>query len=265
MRIRYAALAAALVLGCSVPIAAQAQNKDFFIPNHPQPAAHPAPARVAEPAPAQAGPETLPPIPEPPLPELKPLPPASLPPTAVFGTIGVPEVMRGLKVANQVDDVINGRLKALAEDAKKAQAHWRSMQEALARDAPKLSAAELQKRRAALDSEVQSDQKAFRERQLRIQEAAQIAFAQIQSVLKAVVQRVAQSHGMNIVLLSSQIAIASRSFDISQEVQAEINKILPSVNIPPENVDPMTYAGKPAPVLPAALDTTPPAPAAKKK
>lgn len=270
MRMHFAALAA-LVLGCSLPVVAQAQNKDFFIPNHPQPAAQPAPARVAEPAAAPEGPAPLPPIPEPPLPALKPLPPGNLPPTAVFGTIGVPEVMRGLKVADQVDTVINGRLKALAEDARKAQAHWRSMQEALAHDAPKLSAAELQKRRAALDAEVQADQKTFRERQLRVQESAQIAFAQIQSVLKAVVQQVAQSHGMNIVLMSTQIAIGARAFDISEEVQAEMNKVMPTVNIPPENVDPMTYAGKPAPVVPSALETTPPAsapaaaPAPKKK
>lgn len=262
MRIRSAALAATLALAFALPLAAQAQNKDFFVPNRPQPAARPAAA--PEPVPQQdEGPAPLPPIPEPPLPALKPLPPASLPPTAVFGTIGVPEVMRGLKAADQVDHVINGRLQALSEDAKKAQASWRGMQEALARDAAKLSPAEIQRRRAELDARVLADQKAFRARQQRIQEAAQVAFSQIQSVLKAVVQQVAQSHGMNIVLLRTQLAISARAFDISQEVQDEINRIMPSVNIPAENADPMALAGKPAPVLPSALVTTAPeAPAA---
>lgn len=270
MRIRHAALAACIVLGCTLPVAAQAQNKDFFVPAHPvpPPPRPPALAPVVSPAPGPIRPATLPSIAQPPLPALKPLPPGNLPPTAVFGTIGVPQVMRGLKVAAQVETVINGRLQALNNDAKKAQATWRGMQEALARDASKLSPAQIQQRRAALDAKVLGDQKVFRERQLRIQESAQIAFSQIQSVLKAVVQQVAQSHGMNIVLLRTQVAIAARVFDISQEVQDEMNKILPTLTIPPENVDPMTYAGKPAPVLPSALVTTPPAaqpPAPKKK
>ncbi len=271
MRIRSTLLAASFALASALPATALAQNKDFFIPGHPHPVARPASTPVAAPAPQPVGPAPLPPIPEPPLPALKPLPPGSLPPTAVFGTVGVPDVMNGLKAAKQVDDVINGRLRALAADAQKAQATWRSMQEALARDAAKLSAAEIQKRRSELDTKVLADQKAFRERQLHIQEAAQIAFSQIQAVLKAVVQQVAQSHGMNIVLLRTQVAISARAFDISQEVQSEMNRIMPSVNIPPENADPMTYAGKPAPVLPEALVTTPPAapaahpPATKKK
>ncbi len=268
MRIRPAVLAASFAVVSALPVGAMAQSKDYFIPGHPAPAARPAPAPVAAPLPPQVGPAPLPPIPQPPLPALKPLPPASLPPTAVFGTIGVPEVMNGLKVVKQVDDVINGRLQVLANDAKKAQATWRSMQEALARDASKLTAAEIQKLRSELDAKVLADQKAFRLRQLHIQEAAQVAFSQIQSVLKAVVQQVAQSHGMNLVLLRTQVAISARAFDISGEVQAEMNKVMPTVNIPPENVDPMTYAGKPAPVLPSALVTTPPAapaPAPKKK
>jgi Skp family chaperone for outer membrane proteins len=260
MRIRPAALVASLAVASVLPTAARAQNKDFFVPGHPAPHAAPTPAAIPAPVPPQeVAPAQLPPIPEAPIPALKPLPPASLPPTAVFGTIGVPDVMNGLKAAKEVDDVINGRLQALANDAKKAQANWRSMQEALARDAAKLSAAEIQKRRTELDNKVLSDQKAFRVRQERIQEAAQVAFSQIQSVLKAVVQQVAQSHGMNMVLLRTQVAISARAFDISQEVQDEMNKIMPSVNIPAENADPMTLAGKPAPVLPAALETTPPA------
>ena len=264
MRIRHAALAASFVFTGALPLSAQAQNKDFFVPSHPQPAAHTAPAPAAVPAPMpprEEGNEALPPIPEPPLPALKPIPPSSLPPTAVFGTIGVPDVMHGLKAADEVDKVINGRLQALSEDARKAQANWRSLQEALAHDAAKLSPAEVEKRRGDLDAKVLADQKALRARQERIQEAAQVAFSQIQAVLKAVVQQVAQSHGMNIVLLRTQIAIAARAFDISQEVQDEINKILPTVNIPAENADPMALAGKPAPVLPSALVTTPPAPA----
>jgi Skp family chaperone for outer membrane proteins len=259
MRIRPAILAASFALACALPVAARAQSKDFFVPNRAQPAPPPTQAAAPVPEPQQEGaPPQLPPIPEPPLPALKPLPPASLPPTAVFGTIGVPEVMRGLKVSDQVDHVINGRLQALSDDAKKAQATWRSMQEALSRDAAKLSPAEIQKRRAELDAKVLADQKSFRTRQERIQEAAQIAFSQIQAVLKAVVQQVAQSHGMNIVLLRTQVAISARAFDISDEVQEEMNNVLPSVNIPGENEDPMAMAGKPAPVLPSALVTTPP-------
>lgn len=259
MRIRPALLVASFSLACALPIVAQAQNKDFFVPGHAQPAARPAPAVVPGPAPQQdAAAAPLPPIPEPPLPALKPLPPASLPPTAVFGTIGVPDVMNGLKVTVQVDNTINGRLQALSEDAKKAQATWRSMQEALSRDAAKLSPAEIQKRRNDLDARVLADQKSFRARQERIQEAAQVAFSQIQSVLKAVVQQVAQSHGMNVVLLRTQVAISARAFDISAEVQQEMNRVMPTVNIPGENEDPMALAGKPAPVLPSALVTTPP-------
>ena len=53
-------------------------------------------------------------------------------------------------------------------------------------------------------------------------------------------QRVAESHGINMVLHHSSVVLNTPQFDITPECVAQLNKLLPTVQIPPEGVDPST-------------------------
>jgi Skp family chaperone for outer membrane proteins len=267
------------------PGVAHAQGQDYFIPGQakpapsggaakpaPRPAQHPgtaAPVQVAPAMPLGAavggeGQEPPPPLNNaqlPPPPDLPPLPKGEQPPVAVIGVMGVPEVMRASTGAQQVEKVIGERRSKLNEDAQKEQSVWREMQQSLANDRPKLSADQIRARERELQERITNAQRQFRDRNRIIQEAAQYALAQIERTLIAVIRQVAEARGMNLVLHRAQVALNVNQFDITDQVAEQLNKILPSVVIPPDGVSPSALAPKPAPAG-APVQAAAPAPAA---
>ncbi len=255
----FATLALALVSHLTVPAAAQ-QNQDYFIPGQPKqaaPAAKPAQKPAQRQSPVQVapqlgagaggggpiGPDAQEPPPQlsvqlPPPPELPALPKGEAPPVAVIGVMGVPEVMRASAAAQLVEKVIGERRAKLNQDAQKEQAVWREMQQSLANDRAKLSAEQIRTRERQLQERITEAQRQFRERNRIIQEAAQYALAQIERTLIAVIRQVAESRGMNLVLHRAQVALNVNQFDITDQVAEQLNKILPSVVIPPDGVSP---------------------------
>lgn len=252
---------------------AQAQSQDFFIPGQGRGGAAPAPAPARPPgaqAPArppaaaqQQPPRTAEPqqapeldeaplgqIPMPPVPELPALPKGASPPAAVIGVIGLPEVMRASLAAQHADRVIGERREKLNEDAQKEQLLWRDMQQALARDRARLTPDQIRARERDLQERITAAQRSFRDRNRIIQEAAQFAINQVQASLVAVIRQVAESRGINLVLHRSQVALNVNEFDISEQVAEELNKILPTVNVPPDGVSPAVPPTPPAAALP---------------
>jgi Skp family chaperone for outer membrane proteins len=261
---------AALVAACLLAIApARAQNQDFFVPGQqrpaqtaPRPAATPQrttpPPRSIQPGPMpqQAGPDEQVNVPMPPVPELPALPKGPTPPAAVIGVIGVPEVMRASAAAQAVDKVLGERRDKLNDDAQKEQAAWRDMQQALANERAKLSPEQIRAKERELQDRITSSQKVFRDRNRIIQEATQVAINQIQASLIGVIRQVSESRGMNLVLHRTQVALNVNEFDITEQVAEQLNKLLPTIAIPPDGVSPL--AQKPAAPTPTPAAATPP-------
>ena len=280
-------LSAVAVLGL-LPITAHSQ--DYFVPNQPR---QTAPVRRSAPPqqrPAAASPQFAPPqdagpgdpgadnepppvqFAVPPVPELPALPKGAAPPVATMGVIDVPDVMRASTAAQQIDRVIGERRQKVSEDAQKEQASWRDIQQTLANQRSTMSPDQIRTRERELQERITSAQRQFRERNRIIQEAAQVSLNQIQAVLIGVIRQVAESRGMNLVLHRQQVALNVNEFDITAAVAAQLNKLLPSVTIPPDGVAPTAAipvqlspaATVPPPsATPAAASATPtPAPAA---
>jgi Skp family chaperone for outer membrane proteins len=184
--------------------------------------------------------QPMPDLPQPPVPSLPDIAKGTAPPTPVMGVLGVPDVMRASSAAQAVEKVIGERRDKLRADAERAQQAWRQMQQQLQADAPKLTPDQGHARERALRDRVAADQKALRDRARIIQEAAQVAAGQIERTLVAVIRQVANSRGMNLVLHRSQVALNTSEFDISDQVAQQLNKVLPTVQIPPDGVDPAT-------------------------
>lgn len=256
---RTAALSAAL-LSVSVALApsAMAQNAGqsgggWFVPKAAQqpapPAAHTqrrAPSPVPLPAPpadsSEADQQTPPVLPLPPIPAMPDLPKGVAPPVTVIGVISVSGVMRQSSAAMQVERTLGGRRDALAQDLQKEQAGWRDEQQTLQAQAKSLSSEQIQSRERSLQNRVMKAQRDFRNRNRIIQEAAQVSLGQIERELVQVIQKVAASHGMNLVLHSEQVALHVDGQDITNEVAKQLNSVLPSVFIPDANVDPEVLA-----------------------
>ena len=260
-------VAAGLATTCLPAGPALAQNPGFFIPNQPAPARPAAPRPAPRQSPITQQPLPPPPtveipggipnanlggapepdqpvaqIPQPPVPDLPALPRAPAPPAAVIGVLGVPEIMHGAIAAQQVEKTIGERRERLNEDAQKEQAAWRELQQQLSAQRASLNPDQIRAKERELQDRITNAQKSFRDRNRIIQEAAQYALGQIERTLIGVIRQVSESHGMNLVLHRQQVALNINEFDITDQVIAQMNKIMPSVTIPPDGVSPVAQA-----------------------
>jgi Skp family chaperone for outer membrane proteins len=201
----------------------------------------------------------------PPPPEVPPIPRGSMPPAAVIGVISVPDVMRASTSYQAVDKELGARRQKLNEDAQKEQTTLRDLGQALANDRGKMTAEQIRAKERELQDRIAESRRKFAERNRIIQEAGQYALAQIERTLRDVVQQVAVARGMNLVLHGAQSALYLPDFDITTQVVAELNKILPSVTIPPEGVSVLDLKPQAAaPAAPAKPAATPAAAAPAK-
>ena len=162
------------------------------------------------------------------------------PPAAFVGVLGVPDVMRMSSAAQAVDKVIGARKQELQAAVQRAQSTWQNLAAGLRTDAPKLSRDALLARERSLQERVAGERHALQEHQRIIQEAAQVALGQIERTLIGIIRQVAESRGMNLVLHRSQVALNVQEFDITDAVATQLNRALPTVQIPPADVDPAT-------------------------
>ena len=266
----------------------QASAQGYFIPPQaagPRPAA-PAPA-APRPAPRPVAPvqQALPPpppvqipgglagvagsdtvaggeggaaLPNLPVPDLPALPKGAASPAPVIGVLGVPEIMRAATAAQQVEKVIAERREKLNQDAQKEQAAWRDLQQQLGAQRGSLSADQVRVKERELQERITAAQTSFRDRNRIIQETAQFSLGQIERTLIAVIRQVAESRGMNLVLHRAQVALNGYEFDITDQVTQQMNKVMPSVTMPPDGVSPLAQAAPGATPTPASTQPSPP-------
>ena len=174
----------------------------------------------------------------PPIPQLPSLPKEAAPPVAVIGVLSVPEVMQKSTAAQGVQHVIQERQAELGHDAQIARNHIQAEQAHIVAERAHLTDAQLEAREQALRNEIAATQTRFEERNQAIQNSGQAALGQIESELIAIIRQEAEAHGMNLVLHREQVALNVNAFDITDEVVAQLNKLLPSVKVPPSVVTP---------------------------
>ncbi|HSU07305.1 MAG TPA: OmpH family outer membrane protein [Acetobacteraceae bacterium] len=257
------ALGAALVFtqlspGVRAQQAPQGQQ-NWFIPNQARPAPGPrAPARAAMPAPGPApmG-EAIPPeetaatppeqlqVQLPPAPPIPDVPHGALPPASVIGVLAVPDVLRASVAYQAADKVISERRQKLNEDAQKEQVKLRDLGQELSSERSKLSAEQIRTKEKELQDRIAESRRSFTERNRIIQEQGQFALLQIQRTLSDVVQKVAGSRSMNLVLQRAEVAVNIPEFDITNQVIEVLNKALPTVTIPAEGVSPVPASSSP--------------------
>lgn len=172
------------------------------------------------------------------VPDLPALPAEPAPPTAVIGVLSVPDVLQKSTAAQGVQAEIQKRQAALAKDAQAARAKIQSEQQAIMAERGKLSDAQLEKKEQDLQNEIAATQTKFQERNQAIQNSGQAALQQIEAMLAGIVKQEAQAHGMNLVLHREQAVLNVAAFDITDETVTELNKLLPSVTVPPSVVTP---------------------------
>jgi Skp family chaperone for outer membrane proteins len=264
------ALALTFVMQPRAVMAQDQQNPGWFVPNQ-QRAAAPAPARAAGPPPgaADVAPDAVPPADDtgaaptqqqiqvqlPPPPEIPPIPKGPPTPAAIIGIVSIPDALRVSTAYQAADKVFNERHKKLDEDAQKEQGALRDLGQQLANDRAKLTPEQIRTRERELQDRIADSRRKFGERNRIIQEAGQYVMAQINRTMEQVVQQVALARGINVVLNRAQVLGTTADFDLTPGVVEVLNKVLPSVVIPPDGVSPMAMA--PPKAEPGATEAKP--------
>ncbi len=270
---------------------AQQQGPGWFVPGQQRPANSPAPQpnRAAPPpaAPAfandgivptddQQGPPRQIQLPLPPMPEIPDVAKTAPPPPPVIGILSVPDIMR-LSVAYQAAyRELGARDQKLNEDAQKEQVALRELGQALVRDRAKMKPEEIRAKEREYEERINESRRKFGERKRIIQEAHQYVLAQIDRTLEAVTQKVAVSRGVTLVLNRAQLLGTTIEYDLSPQVAEILNKVQPTVVVPPDGVSPMSMVQSgaaapgsiiaplaPAEQVPLVVPAAPPAPAKK--
>jgi Skp family chaperone for outer membrane proteins len=236
------------------PAAAQTQGQQgpgWFLPPQSH-AAAPARAAGGAPRPAMtagqpvaAGEEGAAPqiqVQLPPPPEIPPIPKGPPTPAAIVGVVSIPDALRVSSAYHEADKTFTERRKKLDEDAQKEQATLQKLSQELAGERTKLSPEQIRIKERELQDRITESRRKFGERNRIIQEAGQYVMAQINRTLEQVVQAVAISRGINVVLNRAQVLGTTADFDMTPEVAQFVNKVLPAVTIPPDGVSPLSMA-----------------------
>lgn len=244
-----------LLLFMSVAASAESsKNEGWFVPKAAKPAAEerPAPAKPLPEPPANdpvmdqpMGPQAPPILP---LPNV-PVPPAigkeSSPPPATIGVISIPGVMALSTAAHEIQQELGARRDKLARIVQDEERAWRNEQQQLQMQAHSLTAEQIQAREKRLQERRIKDQREFGGKARIIQEAYQVAFHQLERELEqrnGIIGQVAEAHNMNLVFHAEQIVLHVDEQDITKEVAARLNKVLPHVYIPAADEDPELLA-----------------------
>ncbi len=140
--------------------------------------------------------------------------------------------------AQGVQQIIHDRQAVLGQEAQQARATIEAEQAKIVAARSHLTDAQLEAKEKTLQDQVAATQTDFEQRNQAIQNSGQAALGTIESELIAVIRQVAEAHGMNLVLHREQVALNVNAFDITDEVAAQLNKLLPAVPVPPSVVTP---------------------------
>jgi Skp family chaperone for outer membrane proteins len=221
----------------AAPALAQQQGQQWFIPGQQQgqQPAQPRPAQQQQPQqrPAQQG-----------QPAQQQRPASQRPPAPVIGIVDIPEVQRLSAAFNQVREEIERRRARLNEDLQREQGRWREEQQALAAARATLPPETLRERERILQDRITDAQRIFRDRNRAIDAAAQVGLQQLEQAMATVVRQVAQSRGVNLVLPRQLAILSEPGFDVTDEVSAQLNRVLRTVNLPAEGEMPAAPAAE---------------------
>jgi Skp family chaperone for outer membrane proteins len=230
------------------PAGAQQQGQQWFVPGQQQGQQPPQqrPAQQAQPQqqqqrPAQQGQQQQQ--------QQQQRPANQRPPAPVIAIVDIPEVQRLSAAFNQVREEIERRRARLNEDLQREQGRWREEQQTLAAARATLPPETLRDRERVLQDRITDAQRIFRDRNRAIDAAAQVGLQQLEQAMATVVRQVAQSRGVNLVLPRQLAILSEPGFDVTDEVSAQLNRVLRTVNLPAEGEMPAAPAaeGQPQP------------------
>jgi Skp family chaperone for outer membrane proteins len=233
----------------ALPVLAQQQGQQWFVPGQGQQGQQQRPPQAQPQRPAQQRPAQ---------PNPAPLAPGQPTPAPVIGLVDIEEVQRSSTAFGQVREELERRRARLNEDLQREQQRWREEQQALAAARATLPPEQLRTRERELQERIADAQRIFRDRNRNLEQAAQQGLGEIQQALGVVLQQVAASRNVNLVLPRQVVVFNLPGFDLTEQVTAQLNTVLRSVTLPADGAAPAAAAPATPPAPPPAAPAAPP-------
>jgi outer membrane protein len=149
--------------------------------------------------------------------------------------VDVQGVMRASQAARMIQDLIEERRTAYHEAATADERRLRQVEQDLAQQRAALAPEAYQQQVREFQAQVVEVQRQVQLRKRALDEAFTAAMSDVRQALVSVVAEIAEERRIKLVLFKSQIVIAEKALDISDETLKRLDERLPSVavNLPP--------------------------------
>lgn len=154
-----------------------------------------------------------------------------------IAVVDVQGIMRAAKAARAIHEQIESRRSTYQEEVAAEEKRLRLAEQDLAQQRAVLAPDAYQQKVREFQAKVAEVQRQVQMRKRELDEGFAAAMNEVRKSLVAVVAEIAEQRGIKLVLFKSQIVIAEKSLDVSDETLQRLNERLPTVKValPPQN------------------------------
>ncbi|MEQ8817723.1 MAG: OmpH family outer membrane protein [Thalassobaculum sp.] len=148
-----------------------------------------------------------------------------------IAVVDVQGIMRAAKAAKAIHDQIETRRSAYQEEVAAEERRLRVAEQDLSQQRAVLAPDAYQQKVREFQTKVAEVQRQVQMRKRELDETFARAMNEVRKSLVAVVAEIAEQRGIKLVLFKSQIVIAEKSLDVSDETLQRLNERLPTVKV----------------------------------
>jgi outer membrane protein len=152
----------------------------------------------------------------------------------VIAVADVQRLLRESLAGASLEEQLGGLRQKLADGVAEREQALRQQEQDLQEQMNILTPEVFAEKRRAFEEEVVAFQREVRERQRSLDEVYGEGLNQIRVIIIEILQQMVEERGYDLILPQAQILVGSRDLDITEDVLAELNKRIPSVNISTE-------------------------------
>jgi Skp family chaperone for outer membrane proteins len=151
-----------------------------------------------------------------------------LPPT-VAAVIDYQRILRDAAAARSIREQIESRRKAYQGEISKEEQRLYEADKAFAKQRSLLTPEAFADKRQAFEEDVSEVQQLVQQRRRELDRVAEVALNEVKDALIEIVTGIAGERGFNLVLPSSEVLFFARKIDLTEEVLAKLDAMLPDV------------------------------------
>ena len=151
-----------------------------------------------------------------------------LPPT-VAAVIDYQRILRDAAAARSIREQIETRRKAYQGEISKEEQRLHEADKEFAKQRSLLTPEAFAEKRQDFEEDVSEVQRLVQQRRRELDRAAEVALNEVKTALIEIVTGIAEERGFNLVLPSSEVLFFARRIDLTEEVLAKLDAMLPDV------------------------------------